>query len=322
MATPVAVATQVDNMLCYALFCREKKPYLHSLMNFSYLLRTVAIAVATFTTFSPSANALEVGTLSKAVQAEEARLGARIGMAVFDAKDRTRWAHRGDERFPLNSTHKSFSCAALLKQVDRRVLALENVISIERASLVTYSPVMEKTGGQVTLREACAASVSWSDNTAANIVTDAIGGPQAFTVFMRDIGDPHTRLDRKEPEMNEATPNDLRDTTTPNAIVESLRRIILGDVLREDSRALLTDWMINDKVADALLRATLPRTWSIADKSGAGGHGSRSIVAVIWPKDRDPVVVGIYITQTSAPMADSNAAIARLGSVLADALGR
>ena len=291
-------------------------------MNFACLLRTVAISVATFTTFSPPANALEVGTLSKAVQAEEARLGARIGMAVFDAKDRTRWAHRGDERFPLNSTHKSFSCAALLKQVDRRVLALEKVISIERASLVTYSPVMEKAGGLVTLREACAASVSWSDNTAANIVTDAIGGPQAFTVFMRDIGDPHTRLDRKEPEMNEATPNDLRDTTTPNAIVESLRRIMLGDVLREDSRALLTDWMINDKVADALLRASLPRTWSIADKSGAGGHGSRSIVAVIWPKDRDPVAVGIYITQTSAPMADSNAAIARLGSVLADALGR
>ena len=106
-------------------------------MNFSYLLRTVAIAVATFTTFSPSANALEVGTLSKAVQAEEARLGARIGMAVFDAKDRTRWAHRGDERFPLNSTHKSFSCAALLKQVDRRVLALESVVSIERAARIT-----------------------------------------------------------------------------------------------------------------------------------------------------------------------------------------
>lgn len=104
-------------------------------MNFACLLRTVAISVATFTTFSPPANALEVGTLSKAVQAEEARLGARIGMAVFDAKDRTRWAHRGDERFPLNSTHKSFSCAALLKQVDRRVLALEKVISIERASL-------------------------------------------------------------------------------------------------------------------------------------------------------------------------------------------
>ena len=291
-------------------------------MNFSYLLRTVAIAVATFTTFSPSANALEVGTLSKAVQAEEARLGARIGVAVFDAKDGTRWAHRGDERFPLNSTHKSFSCAALLRHVDRRVLALENLISIDRASLVTYSPVMEKAGGQVTLREACAASVSWSDNTAANIVTNAIGGTQAFTDFMRDIGDPHTRLDRKEPEMNEAKPNDLRDTTTPDAIVESLRRIILGDVLREDSRALLTDWMINDKVADALLRASLPRTWSIADKSGAGGHGSRSIVAVIWPKNRAPIVVGIYITQTAAPMVDSNAAIARLGNVLADAIGR
>ncbi len=291
-------------------------------MNFVHLIRMVALSVATLSTFLPTANALELGTLSKAVQAEEARLGARIGMAVFDAKDGTRWAHRGDERFPLNSTHKSFTCAALLKQVDRRVLALENQISLVRASLVTYSPVMEKAGGQVSLREACAASVSWSDNTAANIVTDAIGGTQAFTAFMRDIGDPHTRLDRKEPEMNEATPNDLRDTTTPIAIVESLRRIILGDVLGQESRALLTDWMRNDKVADALLRASLPGTWSIADKSGAGGHGSRSIVAVIWPKDRDPVVVGIYITQTVAPMVDSNAAIARVGKVLVDVIGR
>lgn len=291
-------------------------------MNFVSLLRAIAISVATLGTFSPSAHALEFGTLSKAVQAEEARMGARIGMAVFDAKDGTRWAHRGDERFPLNSTHKSFSCAALLKKIDRRVLALDNQISIERASLVTYSPVMEKAGSQVSLREACAASVSWSDNTAANIVTDVIGGTYAFTAFMRDIGDPHTRLDRKEPEMNEATPNDLRDTTTPNAIVESLRRIVLGDVLREDSRALLTDWMVNDKVADALLRASLPRAWSIADKSGAGGHGSRSIVAIIWPQNRNPFVVGIYITQTAAPMVDSNAAIARLGNVLVDVIGR
>ena len=291
-------------------------------MNFAYLLRIVGVSIVTLAASSQYANALEVGALSKSVQAEEARLDARIGMAVFDVKDGSRWAHRGDERFPLNSTHKSFSCAALLKQVDQHMLALENIISIERASLVAYSPVIEKAGGQVTLRDACAASVSWSDNTAANIVTEAIGGTQAFTNFMRDIGDPHTRLDRKEPEMNEAAPNDLRDTTTPNAIVESLRRIVLGDVLRQDSRALLIEWMINDRVADALLRASLPRTWSIADKSGAGGYGSRSIVAVIWPENREPVVVGIYITQTRASMAQSNAAIARIGKVLVDIIGR
>ena len=107
-------------------------------------------------------------------------------------------------------------CRAL-KQVDRRVLALENVISIERASRHLLAGD-GKDGGQVTLREACAASVSWSDNTAANIVTDAIGGPQAFTVFMRDIGDPHTRLDRKEPEMNEApqTTCAIRPHRTPS----------------------------------------------------------------------------------------------------------
>lgn len=134
-------------------------------MNYAYLLRMIAISVATMATFSPFANAMEVGTLSKAVHAEEQRLGARIGMAVFDAKDGTRWAYRGDELFPLNSTHKPFSCAALLEQVDWQVLALDSPISMEGVSLVTYSPVMEKAGGQVTLREACAASVSRSDKT-------------------------------------------------------------------------------------------------------------------------------------------------------------
>lgn len=291
-------------------------------MNFPSLLRNISVSLIALTTISPWAQALDIYAISKAVQAEEVRLGARIGMAIFDAKDGTRWAYKGDELFPLNSTHKPFSCAALLRQVDRGRLALESAIANERVSLVTYSPVMEKAGRQVTLRQACAASVSWSDNTAANIVTDAIGGPAGLTAFMREIGDPQTRLDRKEPQMNEAIPGDLRDTTTPNAIVESLRRIMLGDVLMQRSRALLTEWMINDQVADALLRSSLPRTWSIADKSGAGGNGSRSIVAVIWPNNRAPVLVGIYVTQTTASIAETNTAIANLGHVFVGSIDR
>ena len=136
---------------------------------------------------------------------------------------------------------------------------------------------------------------------------------------MRSLGDKQTRLDRKEPELNEATPGDLRDTTTPKAIVRSLKKVLLDDGLSASSQTTLKQWMLDDQVAGALLRAALPTDWKIADKTGAGGHGSRSIIAVIWPPAQQPLVVAIYITQTTAPMTDSNKAIARIGAVLKDA---
>jgi beta-lactamase class A len=122
--------------------------------------------------------------------------------------------------------------------------------------------------------------------------------------------------------LNDATPGDERDTTTPNDIVSSLRKILLGNGLSVSSRNVLTQWMLDDQVAGALLRASLPSNWKIADKTGAGGYGSRSIVAVIWPPSKQPVVVGIYVTQTKASLQASNEAIARIGAALKEAIGR
>ena len=207
-------------------------------------------------------------------------------------------------------------------QADRHKLNLEQAIPIERTALVTYSPVTERVppGGTLTLRELCRAAVSISDNTAANLALDAIGGARTFTAFMRSIGDDKTRLDRREPELNEATPGDARDTTTPIAAARSLQTLLLDGVLSAPARNELTQWMLGDQVADALLRAGLPRDWQIADKSGAGGHGSRSIIAVVWPPKRSAVIVAIYITQTAASMSASNQAVSRIGSALAKAL--
>ncbi len=245
-------------------------------------------------------------------------------MTVFDANTGTTWQYRGDERFPLNSTHKIFSCAALLAKVDGKSLSLDQSVSISKEMLVTYSPITEKSLSPQTMTfgEVCRAAVSYSDNTAANVVFDAIGGTTGFNSYMQSIGDDQTRLDRKEPELNDATPGDERDTTTPNDIVSSLRKILLGNGLSVSSRNVLTQWMLDDQVAGALLRASLPSNWKIADKTGAGGYGSRSIVAVIWPPSKQPVVVGIYVTQTKASLQASNEAIARIGAALKEAIGR
>ena len=260
--------------------------------------------------------------LMDTVKRVEDRLDARVGVAIYDEETGRNWQYHADDRFPMTSTFKALACGGVLARVDAGKEDLDRAIKVRQRDLVTYSPVTEKRVGApgMKLSEMCEAALSVSDNTAANVVLDSLDGPQGFTRFMRSIGDEVTRLDRRETGLNQAVPGDPRDTTTPNAIAAGLRKLVLGDVLTPASRRRLTDWLIGNKVGDALLRAGVPKDWRVADKTGGGGHGSRSIVAVMWPPHRKPVIAAIYITETDALFGARNAAIAEIGTALKAAL--
>ncbi|WP_085905710.1 class A beta-lactamase [Kiloniella majae] len=252
----------------------------------------------------------------------EESIGGRIGVAVYDLQTGQKWEYRSDEKFPMSSTFKPFACAALLTQNERKDETLERMVSVSRDDLVSYSPVIEKYAddGEVSLRKSCEATVSISDNTAGNLVLKEIGGPEGFTRFMRSIGDNTTRLDRWETELNEAQPDDLRDTTSPKAIATSLQKLLLEDALSPEARIEITNWMLNDRVADDLFRSRLPKGWKIADKTGAGGFGSRGIIAVIWPPSHKAVVASVYMTGNDADFKTRNAAIAEIGAAIFETL--
>jgi beta-lactamase class A len=256
--------------------------------------------------------------LSRKLVEMESRLGARIGAAILDTGTGRQWLYRSDERFPLNSTFKAFACAGLLARVDAGKEDLGRAIVFKQSDLVTYSPITEKrVGGKgMTLFELCHAAMTLSDNTAANLVLDSLGGPEGFTAFAGSIGDTETRLDRRETELNEAKPGDPRDTTTPAAAARSLHDLVLGDILSQSSRQQLKAWLVGNEVGGPLLRASLPQGWQIGDRTGAGGYGSRSIIAVIWPPERKPVIAAIYLTGAQATMDERNATIAEIGNAL------
>ena len=161
----------------------------------------------------------------------ERRHGGRLGVAVLDtAGAGLPVAHRGDERFALCSTFKLVAAAFVLARVDRGEESLERRITYGRDRLVTYSPATEKHagGGGLTVGELCDAAVTLSDNTAANLLLESFGGPAGLTAFMRSLGDGVSRLDRWEPDLNEAAPSDPRDTTTPIAMLGLLRGTVVG----------------------------------------------------------------------------------------------
>ena len=246
------------------------------------------------------------------VAAIEAAAGGRLGVAVVDAAGGLRLAHRADERFPMCSTFKALAAAAALKRVDAGADALDRRIAFGPADLLEYAPVAKAHVGEgaMSLADACAAAMQWSDNTAANLVLKTIGGPPAVTALARALGDPVTRLDRDEPTLNTAIPGDPRDTTSPAAMAADLRALILGDALSPASRRQLEAWMAGDKVADKRLRAGLPADWGIADKTGTGDHGAANTIAILRPPSRPPLFVAVYFAESTARRTNATPCIA------------
>lgn len=257
------------------------------------------------------------GALIDTVKSVETRLKGRVGIAVHDMETGSHWTYRPDERFPMASTFKAFACGAVLANVDGGGDTLDRAVRIVRDDLVTYSPVTEKRVGEsMTLAELCEAAVTMSDNTAANHILAGLKGPKGLTAFMRSIGDRTTRLDRWETDLNEGRTGDERDTTSPRAAAQSLHDLIFGGVLTDASGKQLTEWMLNDQVAGALIRSVLPEGWRIADKTGGGGNGTRGILAILWPPQKKPTIAVIYITESTTDWATRNAAIAEIGAAI------
>lgn len=255
--------------------------------------------------------------LNEDISLIEQQTSSRVGVSVWDTQTDERWDYRGDERFPLMSTFKTLACATMLSDMDSGKLSKNATAKVDERSIVVWPPVMDKLAGQNTrVEHACEAAMLMSDNTAANLVLNEIGGPKAVTMFLRTIGDKATRLDRLEPRLNEATPGDNRDTTTPNAMVNTLRTLIEGETLSYESRVQLKIWMQDNKVSDSLMRSVLPTGWSIADRSGAGGHGSRGINAIIWKENHRPVYISIYVTETELSLQARDQLIAQISQLI------
>ncbi|WP_374099832.1 class A beta-lactamase [Sediminibacillus dalangtanensis] len=230
--------------------------------------------------------------LDEAFTEIEEAFDTRLGVYAIDTGSNQSVEYNPDERFAYSSTYKLLAAAFLLKQNDLQ--DLEEVVTYSKDDLVTYSPVTEKhvdTG--MTLLEISEAAIRKSDNTAGNFLLDALGGLAHYKQALREIGDDVTQPERYETELNAFSPGNERDTSTPRAMANNLRKVALGDFLPKEKQALLIDWMKGNANGDALIRAGKPEGWTVGDKSGAGSYGTRNDIAIVWPPGREPIVMAV-----------------------------
>jgi beta-lactamase class A len=281
-------------------------------------LATLTPALARSSTGSP----FGAEPFAQAIRAAEAEGAGRLGVAVLDTETGKRFAWRGEERFPVCSTFKFVLAGAVLAAVDRGRERLDRRIPIAASDLLEYAPVTGKHVGAegLIVAELCEAIIVWSDNAAANLLLPAIGGPAGLTGFARGLGDDRFRLDRMETALGEARPGDPRDTTTPQAMLGDLDRLLLGAELSPVSRARLTDWLVDCGTGYKRIRAGLPEGWRCGDKTGSGGYGTTNDIAILWPPGRRPILITSYLTETTASLDAREAALAAVGRAIAEAL--
>jgi beta-lactamase class A len=279
------------------------------------LLMSLALAAA-------CAAPASAASAQRTLKAIHKRIGGRLGVHILDSQSGRRIAYQDDQRFAMASTFKLPLAAALLWQIDRNAFRINHALPISKADLKTNSPVVEAKlaagANSMTVAELCAAAVVRSDNAAANVLLSGIGGPNGFTQFMRGIGDKVTRLDRTELELNSNVAGDERDTTTPRAMTDALLRIFTQDVLSLTSRAMLIDWLSAARTGLDRVRGGLPKSWPAGDKTGTGENGAVNDLCIVYPPERRPIFISVYMSESTLDVKQLSAAHAEIGGIVAN----
>jgi beta-lactamase class A len=250
----------------------------------------------------PAVSAAGGPDAARALSEIENKLGGRVGVFALDTGTLREIAYRADERFAMCSTFKWVLAASILAAVDAGQLSLADYLPYGSSDLLEHAPVTREhvAEGSLSVEALAQAAVTVSDNTTVNLLLARIGGPAAVTQFCRTHGDTVTRLDRNEPSLNTNEPGDLRDTTSPRSMLGLLNRTLCGDALSEPGRERLLVWLRASETGKARLRAGLPQSWTVGDKTGTGARGAANDVAVAVPPGRAPILIAAYLSDGSS----------------------
>lgn len=255
-------------------------------------------------------------------RAIEEATGGRLGVALVDNKGALLLGFNRDERFAMCSTFKAPLAAAVLMGADAGRFGLEGQVAFTQADILEYAPVVKanRKRGRLSMAELAEAAVEVSDNSAANLLLPMIGGPEGLTAFARAHGDTVTRLDRKEPDLNENAEGDPRDTTSPAAMATLMSRLLFRD-MKAESAGRLEGWLNASTTGDKRIKAGLPSGWTSGSKTGSCGTAYNDVALVKAPSG-EQYVLAVYLDRPTVDAKAAEAAIAEAARAAMDFVGK
>ncbi len=260
--------------------------------------------------------------VQKNLEALEKSFDGKIGVYAINTNNNQIIAYRADERFPVQSTSKLIVVAALLKQSDQNKKLLQEKIYYTKNALITWHPVTGKyINSGMTFEALSEAAVSYSDNTAANLIIKKLGGPTFVTNFARSIGNKTFNIRHYEGDLN-SNPENEDDTATPKDMAIGIRELTLGNTLSPPQRTQLLTWMRNNTTSYKRMRAGVPIGWVVADRTGSGDYGVANDIGILWSPLCKPIVLAIYTVQNQPKAKGRDDILASTTTIVLDELAK
>lgn len=263
-------------------------------------------------------------SLDKELQRIEQKNGSHIGLAVIDTSNNNRISYNGNKTFSMQCTAKVMGVAAILNQSRENTKLLDERVYYKGNDLVSWSPVTSKhLADGMTVKDLCKATLEYSDNTAMNLLVNKMGGLQAMNKFAKQIGNDSFRQDDMWPKEADGTPQDIKNTSTPNDMASSLQNLLFTNSLPNTQREDLKSWLKQCKTGNNRIRSGIPHGWVVGDKTGTGSYyGITNDLAVIWPPHCKPIIIGIYYYNTEKSATKNEQALGQIAKLTINELAR
>jgi beta-lactamase class A len=290
------------------------------------------------------------GALERAV----AGGGGVAGVAVLQVESGERTSIRGGEPFPMASIMKVPLALLVLHRVDQGTLRLDQTVRLApsdyRPGAGSLADATAR-GASLSVRDLLERMLVESDNAACDVLLRLAGGAPPVTARLRELGVSGVRVDRTEGEIGLADAGvapipppstwsratfdrlyasvsaaqrraailararDVRDSATPDAMVDLLALLQRGRALSRESTDLVLRFMAASTTGRQRLRAGVPAETPVADKTGTGGAAGRLNVCtndvglLTLPNGRH-LAVAVFIRHSQRPLAARERAIA------------
>jgi len=210
---------------------------------------------------------------------------ATIGVSVLGIEDHYAMSIKGDDHFPMQSVFKFHIAMAVLAEVDKGKLRLDQQVEIRKDELPlhTWSPIREKypEGAALTLKQVLRYTVSESDNIGCDILLRLIGGPKVVNNYLVRQGLKGISIQANEAEMHSAWDVQYKNWTTPKSATELLKMFYDKKLLSQKSTALLWTMIVETPTGKKRIKGQLPEGTVVAHKTGTSDTNQQGITAAV-----------------------------------------
>ncbi|HEV2595520.1 MAG TPA: serine hydrolase [Sphingomicrobium sp.] len=224
-----------------------------------------------------AASTASLSNLEQQLSSLVANKSADVGIAALDLNTGETVSIKGNTPFPMASTVKVAIAALYLANVDHGQRSLDDTINGQSVRVLMRRMLV------------------FSDNHAADILFKDVGGPHAVHKWLQDNGVQGVHVDRTIAELLQSHRDlwDRRDSATPVAMVDLLRRLYKGDLIRPESRNYLLNLMAQCETGKNRMKWLLPLGTPVEHKTGTL-TGLADDVGFITLPDGRRVAVAIF----------------------------